>query len=58
MSQNDSMLLTSLATVPVPRPPMWITLALNDCSTGKASSDRARHVTGGAFAVDGGCMAA
>ena len=39
MLQNDSMLLTSLATVPVPSPPMWITLALNDCSTGRASSN-------------------
>ena len=39
MLQNDSMLLTSLATVPEPSPPMWITLALNDCSTGRASSN-------------------
>src|SRR6185437_13171126 len=39
MLQNDSMLFTSLATVPLPRPPMWITLALNDCRTGRASSN-------------------
>ena len=39
MLQNDNMLLTSLATVPLPSPPMWITLALNDCSTGSASSN-------------------
>ena len=39
MLQNDNMLLTSLATVPLPSPPMWITLALNDCSTGRASSN-------------------
>src|SRR5476649_858132 len=37
--QNDSMLFTSLATVPEPSGPMWITLALNDCSTGRASSN-------------------
>src|SRR5947207_14391625 len=39
MLQNDNMLLTSLATVPLPSAPMWITLALNDCSTGRASSN-------------------
>ena len=39
MLQNDNMLFTSLATVPLPSPPMWITLALNDCSTGSASSN-------------------
>ena len=33
------MLLHSLATVPVPSAPMWITLALNDCNTGSASSN-------------------
>ena len=37
--QKAIMLLTSLATVPVPSSPMWITLALNDCSTGRASSN-------------------
>src|SRR5215469_2867889 len=39
MLQNDSMLLQSLVTVPLPSAPMWITLALNDCSTGSASSN-------------------
>ena len=39
MLQNDNMLFTSLATVPLPSPPMWITLALNDCRTGSASSN-------------------
>ena len=37
--QKAIMLLTSLATVPVPSSPMWITLALNDCRTGRASSN-------------------
>ena len=37
--QKAIMLLTSLATVPVPSSPIWITLALNDCSTGRASSN-------------------
>ncbi len=39
MLQKDNMLLTSLATVPEPSPPIWITLALKDCSTGSASSN-------------------